>query len=83
MHVRSYDVLIELSIHFTRLETQRCCHQVACHKLSLREVTEQRANVFVLELATKLLELDRRLGHLAILGFLTWHINGSRLCHDF
>ena len=83
MNLRSDDVMIGHPIRLVRLESQRCHHEVARYELTLCEVAERRADVFVLELTTKLLELDHRLGHLAILGFLTWHINGSRLCHDF
>ena len=31
----------------------------------------------------KLLEPDHRLGQLAVVAFLTWHIDSFRLCHHF
>ena len=47
------------------------------------EVAEHRTDVLILVITTKLLEPDHRLGQLAVVTFLTWHIDSFRLCHHF
>ena len=79
MYIARYDVLELLA----RLKTQRGCYNAAGGELAESEVAEHRADVLILVITTKLLEPDHRLGQLAVVAFLTRHIDGFRLCHHF
>ena len=77
MYIACHDVLIQL----VRLETQRGCYKTAGGKLTESEVAEHRADVLILVITTKLLQLDHTLGQLAVLTLFTGHIGGFALCH--
>ena len=66
-----------------RLKAQRSNDGFSHSKLTESEVAEHRADVFVLVVTTKLFELDHRLGQLAGVLFLTWHIDRFCLGHYF
>ena len=63
------------------LETQRGGYNTAGGKLTESEVAEHRADVLILVITTKLLQLDHTLGQLAVFTFLTGHIGGFALRH--
>ena len=65
------------------LETQRGGYNAVGGELTESEVAEHRTDVLILVITTKLLEPDHRLGQLAVVTFLTWHIDSFRLCHHF
>ena len=77
MYIARYDVLELLA----RLETQRGCYNAAGGELAESEVAEHRADVLILVITTKLLELDHTLGQLAVFSLFAWHIGGFALRH--
>ena len=83
MYIVCHDILEVRPVRLVRLETQRSNDRTARSKLTESEVAEHRADVLILVITTKLLEPDHRLGQLAVVAFLTRHIDGFRLCHHF
>ena len=77
MYFARHDVLELLA----RLETQRGGHNAAGGELAESEVAEHRADVLILVITTKLLELDHTLGQLAVFSLFAGHIGGFALRH--
>ena len=78
MHIVRHDVL-ELLV---RLESQHGRYNTAGGELAESEVAEHHADVLILVITTKLLELDHTLGQLAVFTSFRGHIGGFTLRHN-
>ena len=83
MNIVCYQILEVRAVSLVRLESQRCNYRLTYSKLTESEVTEHRTDVLILEITTKLLESDHRLGQLAVFRFLTRNIDWFRLSQNF
>ena len=77
MYIARHDVLKLLA----RLESQRGGYNATGGELAESEVAEHRADVLILVITTKLLELDHTLGQLAVFSLFAGHIGGFALRH--
>ena len=77
MYIVRYHIL-ELLV---RLETQRGGYNATGGELAESEIAEHHADVLILIITTKLLELDHTLGQLAVFSLFTGHIGYFALRH--
>ena len=78
MYIGCHHVLVLL----VRLESQCSRHYASGSKLTESEVAEHRADVLILVITTKLLELDHTLGQLAVFSLTAGHIGYFALAHN-